>query len=293
MKIIITGGAGFIGSNLARELVKRGHTVKVIDNLAAGSLETIADIRSHVIFKKGDVRDYDFLMKEFRGYDAVLHHAALTSVTESIVRPREYHEVNATGALNVLEAALKRGVKKVVFASSCAVYGITPYAMTKMIGEQYCRLFYLRYELKTIILRYFNVYGPSQPPRGSYASVIPAFFKHLVSKTPPVIFGNGRQTRDFIFIEDVVRANLLSLSGKKSACGIPINIGTGIGTSINKLLAEMKKIVPLCAPRYLKPRSGDIKHSVANTKEAKRLLGFAARTRLAEGLEKYLRSIIL
>ncbi|MGQ9825441.1 MAG: NAD-dependent epimerase/dehydratase family protein [Desulfotomaculales bacterium] len=300
-RVAVTGGAGFIGSHLVEELAPANEVI-IIDDLSAGRLENVAPFLKvpGVSFLRGSVTDLPFLQEAFRNIDYVFHQAALTSVPETVAGPLAADEINVRGTLNVLVAARDSKVKKVVYASSCAVYGnsskrifpqkedqlpepLSPYAASKLAGELYCRIFSETYGLPIVVLRYFNVYGPRQNPDSPYAAVIPVFIKRTLAGLPPVIHGDGNQVRDFIFVKDVVRANLLAAAGGFSG---PVNIGTGTATPVKKL-AEM--IIALAGdgdhlrPVYAPPRPADPRVSRADTKRA-RGLGFTPRYTLAEGL---------
>ena len=299
-KVVITGGAGFIGSHIADECVKRGWQVIIIDNLSTGRLENIKhllQITNMCEFVRGSITDLPLLQKVFTGADYVFHEAAVVSVPGSIADPVLAHETNLTGTLKVLLAARDAGVKKLVFASSSAVYGDTPesykkedalpkpqspYAVNKLAGEYYCQVFNEIYKLPTACLRYFNVYGPRQKPDSEYAAVIPKFIQRVKEGKPPIIFGDGEQTRDFIFIKDVVAANILA--AESQATGV-FNIGTGESTSLNHLSG----IITIIMSRediqavYEKERPGDIKDSLADIKKA-RLMGYIPGYTLASGL---------
>lgn len=299
-KVVITGGAGFIGSHLAEELAENNE-VTVIDNLYTGKLDNIRHLLNEekIFFKKGDIRDLDFLKDVFQGVDYVFHQAAIVSVPYSIENPVLANEVNVNGTLNVLIAANECNVKKVVYASSCAVYGdnhslplkedmfpmpSSPYAVSKLAGEYYCQIFTQIYNLPTAILRYFNVYGPRQDASSQYAAVIPKFIARIMENKPPVIYGDGKQTRDFIYVKDVVRANIIAVEG--NATGI-FNIASGKQTSINELANLIMEITnKKFSPIYDKPRKGDIKHSVADISKAKKEINFWVEYSLEKGLKE-------
>lgn len=304
MRYIITGGAGFIGCNIARELIRRRHKVKIIDNLSTGKLENIADFKNKAEFIKADIKNLGLLKKEFKSYDVVLHHAALRAVQKTVVDPLSANENNITGFLNVLEAARHNKLKRVIFASSSAVYGDgakiknietdtpnpqSPYALTKLTGEYYCRLFWQLYGLPTISLRYFNVYGPYQNPESKYSAVIPIFVNQLLKNKRPTIYGTGEQTRDFVYIDDVVQSNILALKAPKNAFGQAFNIGAGKSIAINKLFKILQatlgknKIEPI----YTNPLPGDISKTEADISQAQKMLGFKAQIKIEEGLRKY------
>jgi UDP-glucose 4-epimerase len=298
--LVVTGGAGFIGSNLIRELVK-DNSIIVIDDLSAGSLKNIEDLvkTKKINFIKGSVTDNKLLQKTFRNVDYVFHHAAIASVPKSIDDPIMTNDVNVNGTLNVLVASRDNNVKKVVFASSCSVYGdslelpkyegmipypISPYSVNKLIGEYYCNVFTKVYGLKTIVLRYFNVYGPRQDSNGSYAAVIPKFISKALKNESLVIYGDGGQSRDFIYVNDIVDANIMAVESKET--GI-FNIATGDKVSINqlaKLIIQMtEKNLKLV---YKKSRIGDIRCSYADISKAKKKFGFKTKFAFNKGLEE-------
>ena len=300
MKAVVTGGAGFIGSNLAEELAKeQENEVVVVDNLSTGRRENLQNLKNlkKCLFVEGSVTDLDLLRGVFKGCDYVFHQAAIPSVPRSVKDPLATNNVNTNGTLNVLVAARDCGVKKVVFASSSSVYGdtpelpkreemtpnpLSPYAVTKLVGEYYCKVFEEVYGLKTVSLRYFNVYGPRQDPHSDYAAVVPKFVKSVSENKPPVIFGDGEQTRDFTFVKDVVRANLLA--AKSGATGV-FNIASGRRVSINELAEKIIKIQGKeLEPVHSEPREGDVKHSLGDISRAQRGFGFEPRYSLEEGL---------
>ncbi|MGQ9778270.1 MAG: NAD-dependent epimerase/dehydratase family protein [Bacillota bacterium] len=303
--VLVTGGAGFIGSHLVSALLAEGYAVRVLDNLSTGRLENLAEVLHRIDFRRGDVREAALVAELCRGVDFVLHQASLVSVPASIADPGATYEIIARGTLNVLEAARAAGVKRVVLASSSAVYGdapggpraetlaprpLSPYAAAKLAAEALGRAYYHSYGLETVSLRYFNVYGPRQDPNSPYAAVIPSFIAALADGRRPVIFGNGEQTRDFIHVFDVVRANLLAMTAP-GVGGETVNIGTGRGVSVNQLLREIASLfgVPPAA-EYAPPRPGDIRASVAETLRARRLLGFVPEIGLRQGLADLLAS---
>ncbi len=301
-KIIITGGAGFIGSNLARALCYENEVV-VVDNLCTGEIENIIDIMDNVIFIQEDISNLEALRGAFEGGDYVLHQAALPSVQRSVEDPITSNRNNVEGTLNVLVAARDCGVRRVVSASSSSVYGDSPtlpkvetfqpdprspYAVTKLAGEFYCKVFYDIYGLETISLRYFNVFGPGQSPKSQYAAVIPKFVEAIRTGERPEIYGDGEQSRDFIYVENVVIANVLACEVPR-ASGESINIGSGEPVTLNRLIDDLKEILKSeIEPIYSEPRLGDVRHSLADISLAKELLGYKPRYSFREGLEKML-----
>lgn len=300
MKYLVTGGAGFIGSHIVEELVKKGEEVVVIDNLFTGKLDNIRPFLSKVKFVKADIRDFDTIKNEFKGIDFVLHQAALRSVPASLKDPIAYNEVNINGLFNVLEASRINDVKKVVFASSSSVYGdaeklplkesflpkpISPYAITKLAGEHYMNFFYKAYGLKTLSLRYFNVFGPRQDPNSEYSAVIPLFIKAVASGKSPIIFGDGSQSRDFTFVKNNVYANLLACE-KENATGV-FNIAAGKTVTVNELLEKINQLLGKSIKgNYTAERKGDVKHTLASTTKAKKNLGFKVTASFDKGLKE-------
>jgi len=304
-KVTVTGGAGFIGSHLAELLVSRGYHVIIIDDLSTGKKENIADLtrKDNVRFIQGSILDLHLLQESFRGVDLVFHQAALTSVPRSIEDPVSTNEVNIAGTLNVLLAARDNNVKKVIFASSSSVYGDTPtlpkvedmtphpqspYALTKLVGEYYCHIFHQIYDLPTICLRYFNVYGPRQDADSPYAAVIPIFITRVSQDKPPIIYGDGEQTRDFTFVKDVIQANIIG--AESDACGI-FNIGRGENSTINDLAKTVTRIIEKdLKPEYQPPRPGDVKHSLGDISRA-RAIGYEPQYSFDNGLKETIRRL--
>jgi UDP-glucose 4-epimerase len=293
MKILVTGGAGFIGSNLVDKLIDEGHKVFVIDNLLSGKKE---NINRKAIFYKADICHLDKISPLFKGVDYVFHLAANPKVVFSVENPIESNQINVDGTLNVLYANYKNKVKRLIFASSAAVYGnikklplkenmtpkpISPYGLHKLIGEYYCKLFSNLYNLETVCLRYFNVYGPRMDPNGPYALVIGKFLKLRKENRPLTIYGDGKQTRDFVYVDDVIKANILAMKSKKVGSGEVINICSGRNYSINYIakLIGVKKI-------YLPARKGEMKHTLGDNSLAKKLLGWKPEISLEEGVGK-------
>jgi UDP-glucose 4-epimerase len=305
-RVLVTGGAGFIGSHLVNKLLGRGYEVAVLDNFRSGKME---NIRQHLkndgfMLVKGDVRDKRAVRDSMDGVDAVVHLAALIDVEESVNNPFDTHDVNVGGTLNVLEEAVRKGIKRFVYASSTAVYGegnplplkedhplkpISPYAASKASAEHYCRAFGSCYGLNSAILRYFNVYGPGQR-RSSYSGVITRFFQNALKGEPLIIYGDGEQTRDFIYVDDVVDATILAL--EKCNLRETVNACTGKPTTIK----ELAQIVGEVAGKEVQilhdePRNGDIRHNYGETAKAEEILGFKARTSLKEGLKQTLKTM--
>jgi UDP-glucose 4-epimerase len=298
MKYIVTGGAGFIGSSIV-EAIAGSHEVVVIDNFSSGKSENISGFPDTVRLIRGSITDLSLLKEAFKGADGVFHLAAIASVARSVDDPRATHETNLTGTLNVLLAARDCGVRKVVFSSSSAVYGdektlpkredmppapLSPYAVSKLAGEYYCAVFSELFGVKTVSLRYFNVFGPRQDPHSEYAAVIPKFITRLIDNQPPLIYGDGMQTRDFVFIKDVVQANLLAM--QSTATGT-FNIGSGQKIDLNTLARTLAKLMKVnLQPIYETPRPGDIRDSVSAITAAKKAFGYQIRYSLDEGLRE-------
>ncbi len=301
-KYFVTGGAGFIGSHLVERLVGDGHAVTVYDDFSSGRLDNIAHLEGRQLtVVEGDVRDAKSVAKAMKGTHFVLHHAARPSVARSVEAPLETNATNVDGTLNVLEAARanKRTVKRVIYASSSAVYGDTPtlpkvetmatqpmspYAVAKLAGENYCRAYFVAYGLETVALRYFNVFGPRQDPESPYAAVIPLFVKALSGRGKPLIYGDGKQTRDFTHVDNVVAANLAACIAPKApgnvfniACGSRVTIA-GLANMIGELLDVSRE------PRTKPARTGDVRHSLADIARAEEFLSYRVRVNLREGL---------
>ena len=299
---LVTGGAGFIGSHIVERLVKEGKKVKVIDNLTTGKIENIKPFINKIEFLKLDLRDNDSVFKALKGVDFILHQAAIPSVPRSIKDPIASNSSNVDGTLNLLVAAKEAKVKRVIIASSSSVYGddkklpktedlppnpISPYAVTKLVEELYGRVFYNIYGIEVVILRYFNVFGPRQNSTSQYAAVIPKFITRMLKGKPPIIFGDGEQTRDFTYVENVVEANLLALNSEKVGHGEIINIACGKRVSLNSVVKSINKILETnLEPIYTNPRPGDIRHSVASIENAKKLLKYKVKVTFIEGLRK-------
>ena len=302
-EILVTGGAGFIGSHIVDRLLDEELKVRVLDNLSTGEKKNLAQHKNKKSFQfiEGDIRNFDLVKKAVEGVDAVIHEAALVSVTRSIENPLLSNEINVTGTVNLLKACTDAHVKRFVLASSCAVYGDTktlpnhenlapkplaPYAADKLAAENYAKVFHEVYGLETVSLRYFNVYGPRQK-YGPYSGVISIFINRLLKNEPPIICGDGKQTRDFINVKDVVKANMFALS-KQKAAGEVFNISTGEATTLNKLAETIQKIMDKTdlKPVHAEPRPGDIKHSYGDINKAKRNLEYTPKVQLEEGLSE-------
>ena len=301
MKYLVTGGAGFIGSHLVDYLLRAGHQVVVLDDFSTGRRENLPAWKEGTFtLVEGSITDLEPCHRSMEGVDYVLHQAALGSVPRSVENPHRTHEVNATGTLNVLTAARDAGIRRVVYAGSSSAYGDTeelpkhelmiprprsPYAVSKLTGEEYCRAFYRTYGLQTVALRYFNVFGPRQDPESEYAAVVPRFVTAALAGRPARIFGDGNHSRDFTFVSNVVRANLLACEASEEALGEVFNIGAGARTSINQLWSWITELtasesVAECRP----PRVGDVRHSLAALDRARAVLNYEPLVDVKEGL---------
>lgn len=300
-KCLVTGGAGFIGSHIAETLVKAAHEVRVFDNFSTGKRENLAGFESAIELMEADLTDRQAVGRAVKGMDYVFHAGAIPSVPRSIEEPAGVHEVNVTGTLNLLLAARDCGVKQFVYSSSSSVYGdtpvlpkeesmkpdpLSPYAVSKLTGEYYCSVFARVYQMPTVSLRYFNVFGPRQDPASIYSAVIPRFMDRLIRRQPPLVYGDGLQTRDFTYVADVVRANLQACESSSRAYGQAFNIACGRSITLLELLDEISKILGLSVePEFQPERPGDIKHSWADTEKARRELGFSTAYSFRQGLE--------
>ena len=301
---LITGGAGFIGSHIAEALFQIGARVRVLDNFSTGKRANIASMNELEVIE-GDIRDADIVQRAMAGVDYVIHQAAMVSVSQSMVDPAACHAINVGGTLNLLSAAREFNVKRVVLASSCAVYGdnsdfplsetsatrpLSPYAATKLMGEIYCQTFYRAYHVPTVCLRYFNVYGPRQDPNGEYAAVIPKFAQRLQQGEAPIVYGDGQQTRDFVYVSDIARANLLACT-HPHAPGHIFNLATERSVSLIDLLDELEQLLGThIAPDFRPARAGDIAHSRGRAEHIAATLGFRPEVGLHTGLSRLLQS---
>ena len=303
MRFLITGGAGFIGSHLVEHFVAAGHDVTVLDDLSSGRRTNLAAVRREIRFIRGSVTDLNTCRRAVEGVDCVLHHAAVTSVQRSVDEPLVTHTVNATGTLNVLLAARDKGVSRVVYAGSTSAYGntatlpnseeqvsrpLSPYAASKLAGEEYCVAFHATYGLETVVLRYFNIFGPRQDPNSQYAAVVPRFIAAALAGERPTIFGDGGQTRDFVYIANVVHANVLAAGAPAAGVGGEVfNVGCGQGVSVNQLWERVRVLagVPV-VPVYTQGRAGEVRDSVAALAKARRLVGYEPIVDFEEGLRR-------
>ena len=306
---LITGGAGFIGSNIVEELVRQNEDVRVLDNFVSGKRENLNDFINRIELIEGDIRDPGVLRKAMKDVDFVLHQAALRSVARSVDDPISTNDVNIGGTLNVLFVAREEGVKRVVYASSSSVYGdnpqlpkvedsitmpISPYAVSKLTGEYYCRVFNRLYGLETVSLRYFNVFGPRQDPFSEYAAVVPRFIASIPKGISPAIYGDGLQSRDFTYIRNVVQANLLAAK-VKGIQGEVFNIASGRRYTVLDIVERLNNIFnKYVHPNFLEPRKGDVRHTLGDISKAEKLLGYRVEVDFEEGLKrtvKWLRAL--
>ena len=299
---LVTGGAGFIGSHIASALLSQGARVRVLDDLSTGHRENIEEIGGDVDFINGSVADEDLLAKVLDGVELVFHEAAIPSVPRSVEAPKQTHIASVDGTFSLLVAARDKGVRRVVYAASSSAYGdqptlpkseqmlpdpLSPYAVAKLVGEYYCQVFTRCYGLETVSLRYFNVFGPRQDPGSQYSGVVSRFISALLSGERPVIYGDGEQSRDFTYIDNVVYANLNAASSP-GASGKVINVANGERITLNQLLHELKELTgnQHVTAEYLEPRVGDVRHSLADITMARELLGYESKVDLREGLQR-------
>ena len=301
MRYLVTGGAGFIGSNTVDELVRRGHSVVVLDDLSSGREDNLAEIRNKITFIKGSITDIEVVRKVMHEAEYVLHLGARTSVPRSVKDPLETNKITIEGTLNVLVAAKELKVKRVVFAASSSAYGetptlpkteamqpqpISPYGVTKYVGELYCQTFGRCYGLENVALRYFNIFGPRQDPGSPYSGVLSKFCTAFLEDVQPLVFGDGEQTRDFTYVDNAVQANLLACEAP-NASGKVFNVGVGGRVSLNEVLRELAKITgKTLAAKYEPPRDGDIRDSQADISQARETLGYDPPVSFEEGLAR-------
>jgi nucleoside-diphosphate-sugar epimerase len=298
-KVLITGGAGFIGSHLARALEARHHEVRVLDDFSSGKRANLADLDGRVEIIEGSILDEAVLDRAMDGVEIAYHEAAIPSVPRSMAAPVASHQANATGTLMVLEAARRKRVRRVVYAGSSSAYGetptlpkvesmagspLSPYAVSKLTGEHYCQVYARAFGVETVVLRYFNVFGPRQDPNSQYAAVIPRFVTAALEGRQPIIFGDGTQSRDFCFIENVIEANVLAADARE-ASGRVFNVACGKATDLNRVVKLISDTlgVPL-TPTYETGRAGDVKHSLADISAARNVLGYTAAVSFEDGL---------
>jgi nucleoside-diphosphate-sugar epimerase len=302
-KVLVTGGGGFIGSNLVERLLRDGSEVRVLDNFATGRRENLTDLADEIDLIEGDIQSYERVHNAVRGCEVIFHQAALPSVPRSIQDPLTSNAANVIGTLNVLLAARDEGVRRVVYASSSSAYGasvelpkreqmpalpISPYAVAKLAAEGYCRAFHEVYGLETVALRYFNVFGPRQDPLSQYAAVIPRFILAFLADEAPVVYGDGEQSRDFTYVDNAVDANLLAATAERVA-GRTFNIACGDRISLNALLDELRTLTgKAIEATYLPARPGDVLHSLADVAAARTELGYEPKVEVMEGLERSL-----
>jgi UDP-glucose 4-epimerase len=308
-KCLVTGGAGFIGSHIVRGLLAKGHEVRVLDNLCTGHLANLQEVAADIEFVQGDICDEAIVARAMQQREIVFHQAALASVPLSLEKPLEVHHACVTGTVNVLQKAVAAGVKRLIYAASSAAYGdqptsskretdlpmtLSPYGAAKLAGEYYCQAFFHSFGLETVGIRYFNVYGPRQDPNSPYSAVIPLFVTRILSGDPPLIYGDGLQSRDFTFVENIVHGNLLAAEAS-GVGGRIINVADGRQTTLLRLLEILCKLLGRqITPQFLPPRVGDVRESLADISLARRLLGYEPVATLEYGIEQtidYYRSL--
>ncbi len=297
---LVTGGAGFIGSHLVERLVEIGDDVVVLDDLSTGKPDNLQSVANKIDFIKGDVRDLELVKRAAKGVDFVFHQAAMRSVPLSVINPAIFNEVNVSGTLNILLAAREAKVKRFIFASSSSVYGdsgplkkenmetrpVSPYAVSKVAGELYCSVFTNLYKVETVVLRYFNVFGPRQDPESQYAAVIPAFISKILENEQPIVYGDGLQSRDFTFVENVITANIKAAESERAA-GKVFNIACGKRYTLLEILDRVNSLLgKKIRPKFLPPREGDVRHTLADIDLAKQYLGTSSLVEFEEGLKQ-------
>ena len=303
---LVTGGAGFIGSHLAVTLLAEGRAVRVLDNFSTGRRENLSGLKGRFTLIAGDLNDPKALGRAMEGVELVFHQAALPSVPRSVADPVASNRANVGGTVALLQAAHRARVRRVIYASSSSAYGnspclprvetqapepVSPYAVSKLAGELYCRAFWKCFGLETVSLRYFNVFGPRQDPNSQYAAVIPVFITAVLEGRPPTVFGDGEQSRDFTYVENAVRANLLAAAAPE-AVGKVFNVGCGAPTTVNEVVAAVNRLLGTDVPsRFAPDRPGDVRHSSADITLARELLGYAPEVSFDEGLRRTIEHI--
>lgn len=302
-RYLITGGAGFIGSNLVRFVLNQGHEVVVLDNFATGKRENLTEVIEDITFIEGDIRDKNIVAESLKDCCAVFHQAALGSVPRSVDDPVASHDANVNGTINILESCRAAGVQRIVFAASSSAYGnqpvspkqedmpilpISPYAASKVACEAYMQAYAAAYGMQTVSLRYFNVFGPRQNPFGAYAAVIPAFVSALLKGESPIIYGDGEQSRDFCYIDNICHANWLAAHAPVENCtGRPFNIACNEAVTLNQILARLQGLLNTnISPVFSPPRAGDVKHSLADIRRAEEKIGYTPLVKFDQGLEQ-------
>jgi nucleoside-diphosphate-sugar epimerase len=306
-RFLLTGGAGFIGSHIVKRLVGEGAVVRVVDNLSTGQVARLGDLRCSIEYVEADLADNLVSDEVVKDVDYVLHQAAIPSVQRSVRDPVGTNRANVTATLNLLESCRKTGIRRFVYAASSSAYGdtevlpkseemapnpLSPYALQKLAGEHYCKLYYSLYGLETVCLRYFNVFGPGQDPHSEYSAVIPKFISKLLINELITVYGDGEQSRDFTYVENVVDANLLALQATK-ACGKVLNVGCGERITLNTLIQLLEEIVGVEAKlSYSASKPGDVRHSLADINLARRLLGYEPKVMVKEGLRRTVEAFV-
>ncbi|MBC8146148.1 MAG: SDR family oxidoreductase [bacterium] len=302
MHCLVTGGAGFIGNHIVRRLLELGHTVRVLDNLSTGKHANVSDIADRIDLVEGDVRSFHIVREVVEGIDVIFHQAALPSVPRSIKDPITTHEVGVNGTLNILQSARECGVGRVIFASSSSIYGnnpvlpkheeltpapLSPYAVSKLTGEHYMQVFYMLYGLETVVLRYFNVFGPRQDPTSQYSAVIPRFIQMMRRGERPTIYGDGEQSRDFTYVDNIVHANILAATSESGVAGRVFNAACHDQVTLNRLVASLNESLGTSIePIYAEPRLGDVRHSFAAIDSFRAAVGYEPLVDFSEGVRR-------